>query len=70
MPLDDADGWENISNSDLQLDGMSDPYANKFKNTIREYKKLSSYSMKYESWSLNSMIVKANDDLRQEVLAL
>jgi hypothetical protein len=64
------DEWENISYSDINLDGMSDPYANKFKNTIREYKKLSNYSMKYESWSLNAFIVKANDDVRQEVLAI
>ena len=64
------DEWENISYSDINLDGMSDPFANKFKNTIREYKKWSSYSMKYESWSLNAFIVKANDDVRQEVLAI
>ena len=64
------DEWENISYSDINLDGMSDPYANKFKNTIREYRKLSSYSMKYDSWSLNAFIVKANDDVRQEVLAI
>ena len=58
------DEWENISYSDINLDGMNDPYQNKFKNTIREYKKLSSYSMKYDSWSLNAFIVKANDDVR------
>ena len=37
---------------------------------VQEYKKLSHFSMKYESWNLKAMIVKANDDLRQEVLAL
>jgi hypothetical protein len=63
-PPETLDEWENISYSDINLDGMSDPYGNKFKNTIREYKKLSNYSMKYETWSLNAFIVKANDDVR------
>ena len=32
----DPDAWEKVSYGDLNLDGMNDPYANKFKNTIIE----------------------------------
>lgn len=67
---EDNEDWQNISYTEFNLDGMSDPFANKFKNTIQEYKKLSKFSMKYESWGLKAMIVKANDDVRQEVLAI
>ena len=43
---------------------MNDPYGNKFKNIILEQKALSPFAIKYESWTLKSVIVKANDDLR------
>ena len=49
---------------------MADPFQDKFKGIIEDYKKGSEFSYKYESWTLRSLIVKANDDLRQEVLAL
>ena len=49
---------------------MNDPYANKFKNITNEVKKISEYSYRYESWQLKAVIVKANDDIRQEVLAI
>ena len=49
---------------------MNDPFQNKFKNLIKEYKKSSDLAAKYESWTLKSLIVKANDDVRQEVLAI
>lgn len=28
--------WEQISSSDLVLEGMNDPYANKFRNITKE----------------------------------
>jgi hypothetical protein len=43
---------------------MNDPYGNKFKNIIAEQKAISQFAIKYESWTLKSVIVKANDDLR------
>jgi hypothetical protein len=42
--------WEKVSFSDLNLEGMNDPYANKFKNITNEIRKISEYSIKYESW--------------------
>jgi hypothetical protein len=59
-----------VSFTDLNLGGMNDPYANKFKNITNEVKKISEYSYRYESWQLKAVIVKANDDVRQEVLAI
>lgn len=53
-----------MSYGDLNLDGMIDPYGNKFKNIIIEQKAISQFAIKYESWTLKSIIVKANDDLR------
>jgi hypothetical protein len=43
---------------------MKDPYQNKFKNIIRDYKDISEYSQKFDSWTLKALIVKANDDVR------
>lgn len=56
--------------SDVDLQGMCDPYVNKFKNVLKEYQANSEHAIKYESWTLKSMIVKSNDDVRQEVLAM
>lgn len=62
--------WEKVSYGDLNLDGMNDPYQYKFKNIIKEQKKMSNFATLYESWSLKAVIIKANDDVRQEVLAI
>ena len=67
---DDNDGWEKVSYEDLKMDGMNDPFANTTKKMTRDYSGLSEFAAKYESWMLKSMIIKANDDMRQEVLAL
>ena len=67
---DDNDGWEKVSYEDLKMDGMNDPFANTTKKMTRDYSGLSEFAAKYESWMLKSMIIKANDDVRQEVLAL
>jgi len=49
---------------------MQDPYLNKFKNVLKEYQQTSEWAIKYDTWTLKSLIVKSNDDVRQEVLAL
>lgn len=67
---DDNDGWEKVSYEDLKMDGMADPFANGIKKMARDYRELSDFAVKYDSWTLKSLIVKANDDVRQEVLAL
>lgn len=47
----EGDGdWEKVSFTDLNLDGMNDPYQNKFKNITKEQKKLSNFATLYESW--------------------
>ena len=67
---DDNDGWEKVSYEDLKMDGMVDPFANTTKKMTREHSESSEFAAKYESWMLKSLIIKANDDVRQEVLAL
>ena len=70
-PADDfGDGWEKVSHQDLRLDGMPDPFANNFKKMCSEYRTLSDFAVKYDSWTLRAMMVKADDDVRQEVLAI
>ena len=49
---------------------MPDPFANNFNKMCKEYRSLSDYAIKYDSWTLRSMMVKADDDVRQEVLAI
>ena len=63
-PNEDGDAWEKVSYTDLNLDGMNDPFQNKFENLVKEYQKVSNFSIHYDSWSLKMLIVKANDDLR------
>ena len=61
---------KHINYNDIKLSGMSDPFGNKFKSVIKDYRGSSDYACKYETWSLRSIMSKANDDLRQEVLAI
>lgn len=68
--MDDPDAWEKVSYSDIDLEGMQDPYVNKFRNVLKEYQAHSEFAIKYETWTLRSLIAKSNDDVRQEVLAL
>lgn len=70
LSKEDPEAWEKVSFTDLCLDGMNDPYANKFKHYHKEIKKISNYSYRFDSWALKAVIVKANDDIRQEVLAV
>ena len=36
-PGEDPDAWEKVSYSDIDLEGMQDPYLNKFRNVLKEY---------------------------------
>lgn len=48
---------------------MDDPFKDKWRMIEKKYYNISEYSS-YKSYRLKTMIVKANDDLRQEVLAM
>lgn len=65
-----SDLWEMISQTDIDLDGMQDPFEKKFSEVRQDYKERSVYGREYGTWTLKPLIVKSNDDLRQEVLAL
>lgn len=62
--MEDPDAWETVSYSDIDLEGMQDPYVNKFRSVLKEYQANSEYAIKYETWTLKSLIVKSNDDVR------
>lgn len=61
--LSDFDDWDVVSASELDLDGMDDPFKDKWLQTQKKYYQLSAYSL-YKSYKLRPLIVKANDDLR------
>lgn len=61
--------WENISFSFICMDGMEDPFKDKWKQVEARYQQRSAYS-DFKSFRLRPFIIKANDDLRQEVLAM
>lgn len=48
---------------------MSDPFYERFSAIETKKKEISDYKT-YNSYKLRAMIVKSNDDLRQEVLAM
>ena len=48
---------------------MDDPFKDRWKNLEKRTCLASDYQ-KYKSYRLKPLIVKANDDLRQEVLAM
>jgi phosphatidylinositol kinase/protein kinase (PI-3 family) len=53
----------------MDLEGMDDPFKESWKQIERKKLALSDYK-EYRSFRLRPIIVKANDDLRQEVLAM
>ena len=57
------DDWENISQSEVNLDGMEDPFKEKWRTLEKKHYDISDYKA-YKSYRLKTMIVKANDDLR------
>lgn len=53
----------------LRLEGMEDPFKEQWTATAAKVKSKSKF-VAFQSYSLKTMIVKANDDLRQENLAM
>jgi len=45
------------------MEGMDDPFKDKWNNISKKYKEISPYG-NYRTYRLAPMIVKANDDLR------
>ena len=62
---------ESISNSGVEAEGVPDPFKDRWKLVSKMYacRKDVDYSH-LESYSLRSLMVKSNDDLRQESLAM
>ncbi len=63
------DDWENISESEIIMEGMDDPFKNRWRNIEKKYYDESDLK-NFKTYQLKPLIVKANDDLRQEVLAM
>lgn len=59
----------NLSVSRRPPDFLNDPFKDKWKNTVEAYTKKSFFGHK-KTFSLKPMMVKANDDCRQEVMAM
>lgn len=64
-----VDDWEMVSESEAILEYMEDPFKDKWCNLQHQCYEQSNLKQ-YKSYKLQPMIVKANDDLRQEVLAI
>ena len=58
-----------MSSSNRPPDFMNDPFKDKWKNTVDAYTKKSIFGRR-KTYALKPMMVKANDDCRQEVMAL
>ena len=52
-----------------RLEGMEDPFGRSWDETLAEYKDKSSYGA-FDSYEIKQYIVKGNDDLRQELMAI
>lgn len=67
--------WEITSEKDLEglemppLNPITDPFKQKWKEQKIAYQANSKYRF-YQTYAIKPMIVKANDDCRQEVLAV
>ena len=57
-----VDDW-NLSQTELSLEGMDNPFKDKWRNQEKKYYSTSNYGS-YSSYKLKTLIVKANDDLR------
>jgi phosphatidylinositol kinase/protein kinase (PI-3 family) len=79
MEDDDLCDWENISDEEIKKaydeslrpppDILTDPFKEKWKNTKKSYQNISRFGH-CKTYLLKPMIVKANDDCRQEVIAI
>ena len=63
MTDENFDDWENVSKSELDLEGMDDPFKESWRQIERRNMLLSDLK-DYKSYKLRPIIVKANDDLR------
>eukprot|EP00347_Sterkiella_histriomuscorum_P005051 403358089 len=63
------DDWDVISESEVILEGMEDPFKDRWRQIQSKFFEQSNLKS-YHTYRLQPMIVKANDDLRQEVLAI
>lgn len=61
--------WDILNYSDLNLEGMDDPFKDRWSHIHHRYNSISDFK-DYKSYQLKPLIVKANDDLRQEILAM
>lgn len=52
-----------------RLEGMADPFGESWEETVARYRKTSEYGQ-FDSYDIRSYIVKGNDDLRQELMAI
>lgn len=59
----------NLSVNRRPPDFLNDPFKDKWKNTVQAYTKKSIFGNK-KTYTLKPMMVKANDDCRQEVMAM
>jgi len=75
---DEFSDWEMIEYEEAALalsvskrapDFMNDPFKDRWNNTVDAYTKKSIFG-KRKTYALKPMMVKANDDCRQEVMAL
>ena len=60
---EEFDDWETVSFSEVDLDGMEDPFKDRWKNIERKYLDMSEHKQ-YQTFKLKTFIVKSNDDLR------
>ena len=74
---EDLDDWDLIDEIEVEVDKngfrppdlLNDPFKNKWRNTVSAYAEKSIYKDR-RTYTLKPMIVKANDDCRQEVMAM
>ena len=74
---EDLNDWDLIDEVDVEVDKngfrppdvLNDPFKDKWRNIIDGHAKHSRYSNR-RTWTLKPMIIKANDDCRQEVMAM
>ncbi len=59
----------NLSVNRRPPDFLNDPFKDKWKNTVQAYTKKSIFGNK-KTYTLKPMMIKANDDCRQEVMAM
>ena len=72
--MDLSSDWESIDASEFVSDlaapnVITDPFKQRWKDIKSAYQSISNYKT-FKTYELNPVIVKANDDCRQEVIAI